>query len=210
MSPEHENQNPQPFVAEAPEAEAPAAVSAEALEETPLPATAERAAAESADEPEPVPTAEAQTEVTAEAAETSVEALDALIDQYSAPHQAPIEGEIIEGHVVAITDLGVVVDIGDKTEALIPAQELLDADAGPAPMPGQTIEVQRLDERKEGYQLLSYLRARRRRAWEKIEQSHRGRIPLTGRVVDRIKGGLVVDVGVRAFLPASQVDIRPV
>jgi len=153
---------------------------------------------------------EAEAESAAEPAETSVEAMDALIDQYSAAHQAPAEGEIIEGHVVAVTDLGIVVDVGDKSEALIPAQELLDADAGPAPMPGQTIEVLRLDERKEGYLLLSYLRARRRRAWERIEQSHRGHIPLTGHVVDRIKGGLVVDVGIRAFLPASQVDIRPV
>lgn len=146
----------------------------------------------------------------ADASPESSESLDALIDQYSAPSQAPTEGEILEGRVVAITDLGVVVDIGSKSEALIPAQELLDADAGPTLMPGQTVEVERLDERKEGYVLLSFLRARRRRAWERIEQSHRNHTPIVGRVVDRIKGGMVVDVGIRAFLPASQADIRPV
>jgi len=188
--------NPTPVVASDGTAAAPAMKPAE----EPVAEAAAESPAEAAAEP-------AEAEVSAEA---SAEALDALIDQYSAPHQAPTEGEILDGTVVAITDLGVVVDIGAKSEALIPAQELLDADAGPALLPGQTVEVERLDEHKDGYVVLSYLRARRRRAWERIEQSHRNHSPLAGRVVDRIKGGLVVDVGIRAFLPASQVDIRPV
>jgi len=192
MLPEHESESKQPSTPEAVGVQTPSAVSTEAQEE-----------------PRPAGEAAATQEARVESAEGSLEALDALIEQYSAPQQAPMEGEIVEGRVVAITDLGVVVDIGAKSEGLITAQELLDADAGPALLPEQTVEVQRLDQEKEGYQLLSYLRARRRRAWEKIEQSHRGRLPLTGRVVDRIKGGLVVDVGVRAFLPASQVDLRP-
>jgi small subunit ribosomal protein S1 len=182
-------------------------LAAESPETTPLEAAAETPASTEPQYPE---SAAADHAESAEVSADSSESLDALLDQYSAPHQAPTEGEILEGHVVAITDLGVVVDIGSKSEALIPAQELLDADAGPTLMPGQTVEVERLDERKEGYVLLSYLRARRRRAWERIEQSHRNHTPLVGRVVDRIKGGMVVDVGIRAFLPASQADIRPV
>ena len=216
MSPELENETTQP-AAEAvgvENAESAAEPTADTPEESPTPVaasdgTAAAPALERAEEPAAEASAEA-AETSAEPAETSAEALDALIDQYSAPHQAPTEGEILEGHVVAITDLGVVVDIGTKSEALIPAQELLDADAGPALLPGQAVEVERLDEHKDGYVVLSYLRARRRRAWERIEQSHRNHSPLAGRVVDRIKGGLVVDVGIRAFLPASQVDIRPV
>ncbi len=134
---------------------------------------------------------------------------DQLIDQYAVPQPASTDSELIEGQVVAITDLGVVVDLGAKNEGLIPAQEFVGSEGGIRLVPGQTVEVQRLDERKEGYVLLSYQRAHRRRAWEKIEKAHREHTDLTGQVVDRIKGGLVVDIGIRAFLPASQVDLRP-
>src|SRR2546425_1691044 len=140
----------------------------------------------------------------------AVEAFDdQLIDQYAVPQPASPDGELIEGQIVAITDLGVVVDLGAKNEGLIPAQEFVGSEGGIRLVPGQTVEVQRLDERKEGYVLLSYQRARRRRAWENIEKAYRDHTDLTGQVVDRIKGGLVVDIGIRAFLPASQVDLRP-
>ncbi|MBI3669354.1 MAG: 30S ribosomal protein S1 [Acidobacteria bacterium] len=152
------------------------------------------------------------TELSAEpaAGTETTEAFDEhLLEQYSVPQQAPSEGDIIEGHVVALTELGVVVDLGAKNEGLIPAQEFLEPDAGPTLEPGQAVEVQRTGERKEGYVLLSYQRARRRRIWENIEKSYRAHVPLSGKVLDRIKGGLVVNIGVRAFLPASQVDLRP-
>jgi small subunit ribosomal protein S1 len=163
---------------------------------------------------EPAVAAEASAEPAPEGAETadaetSAEALGELIDQYSAPQQAPAEGETVMGRVVAISDLGVIVDIGGKSEALIPAQEFVE-DGAITLLPGQEVEVQSLDQHKDGYILLSYTRVRRRRAWESIERSFREQAPITGRVVDRIKGGLVVDIGVRAFLPASQVDLRPV
>jgi small subunit ribosomal protein S1 len=70
--------------------------------------------------------------------------------------------------------------------------------------------VQRTGERKEGYVLLSYKRVSRRRVWAKIEEAYRNKTDLPGKVVDHIKGGLVVDIGVRAFLPASQADMHPV
>ncbi len=136
--------------------------------------------------------------------------LDAMIEQYPAPHQAPALGETVSGRVVAITELGVIVDVGTKSEGMVPAQELLEFEGQPPFEVGQEIEVEPLGQEKEGYQLYSYLRARRRRAWQQVEQSYRKHTPLTGKVVDRIKGGLVVDVGIRAFLPASQVDLRPV
>ncbi len=140
----------------------------------------------------------------------TAEELNQLMDQYAAPHQAPTEGEIVEGRVIAISDSGVVVDIGAKTEGLIPAQEFLESDQ-PIPFnPGQTIEVQLTGEHKEGYVVLSYQRAHRRRVWANIEKAYHEKTNMTGRVVDRVKGGLVVDIGVRAFLPASQADIRPV
>jgi small subunit ribosomal protein S1 len=148
-----------------------------------------------------------------ESAEGSAEAaaeMEQLMEQYAAPHQAPAEGEIETGQVVAVTDLGVVVDLGAKTEGLIPAQEFAESD-GPFPlMAGQQVEVQRTGDRKEGYVLLSYQRVRRRRIWSTIEEAYRNKTDLTGKVVDQVKGGLVVDIGVRAFLPASQADIHPV
>jgi small subunit ribosomal protein S1 len=134
-----------------------------------------------------------------------------LLEQYATPPPATSdEGEIFDGHVIAVTDAGVVVDVGGKFEGLVPAQEF--AESGGA-MPfgsGQTIEVERLHEHKDGYVLLSHLRAHRRRAWEKVEKAAAENQTLSGKVIERIKGGLVIDIGVRAFLPASQIDIRPV
>ncbi len=175
-----------------------AALEAPHIDQTVTPAAAQNStASESADA-----AAEPSAESTAE--------MEQLMEQYASPHQAPAEGEIETGQVVAITDLGVVVDLGGKTEGLIPAQEFAELD-GPFPLQvAQPVEVQRTGERKEGMVLLSYQRVRRRRAWSKIEEAYRSKADLTGKVVDHIKGGLVVDVGVRAFLPASQADLHPV
>jgi small subunit ribosomal protein S1 len=151
--------------------------------------------------------------VESDAGEPSTEStseMEQLMEQYAAPHQAPAEGEIESGQVVAITDLGVVVDLGGKTEGLIPAQEFAELE-GPFPLvAGQPVEVQRTGDRKDGMVLLSYQRVRRRRVWSKIEEAYRSKADITGKVVDTIKGGLVVDIGVRAFLPASQADLHPV
>ncbi len=145
---------------------------------------------------------EASTESNAE--------MEKLMEQYAVPQQSPAEGEIESGQVVAITDLGVVVNLGGKTEGLIPAQEFAELD-GPFPLVvGEPVEIQRTGERKEGMVLLSYQRVRRRRAWGKIEEAYRTKADITGKIVDSIKGGLVVDIGVRAFLPASQADLHPV
>jgi len=152
--------------------------------------------------------------------EEGTESLEQLIDQYvpapgplteGAEHPAPSESEALRGRVVEVTPLGVVVDFGAKSEGLIPAQELMELDSLQASFePGQIVEVQPLDQEKDGYLLLSYLRPRRRRVWQEIENSYRHHVPLRGRILDRVKGGLVVDIGVRAFLPASQLDVRPV
>ena len=131
-----------------------------------------------------------------------------LIDQYSEPVESAANNEIIEVKVVAYTEHGVVVDVGGKTEGLIPAVEFSETDI-PRPEPNTTIEVQRTGEHKDGYVILSYQKVLRRRTWEKIEAAFKAKETVTGKVVDRIKGGLVVDIGVRAFLPGSQYDLRP-
>jgi small subunit ribosomal protein S1 len=197
-------QDPEPLAAaQAPPPEPPAVTVAPA---EPMAAPNGAAAVEHSNVSEMVETAlesgEAPTESNAE--------MEQLMEQYAAPHQAPAEGEIESGEVVAITDLGVVVNLGAKTEGLIPAQEFAELD-GPFPLVvGQPVEVQRTGDRKEGMVLLSYQRVKRRRAWGKIEEAYRNKSDITGKVVDQIKGGLVVDIGVRAFLPASQADLHPV
>jgi small subunit ribosomal protein S1 len=151
-----------------------------------------------------------ETAVSEEHAELeSTETMDQLLDQFSTP-PAATEGEIFDGRVLAVTDAGVVVDVGGKFEGLVPAQEFLDSGEPIEFGEGQTIEVERLHEHKNGYVLLSYVRAHRRRVWERIEKSHREHTNITGKITERIKGGLVVNIGVRAFLPASQIELRPV
>jgi small subunit ribosomal protein S1 len=140
----------------------------------------------------------------------SNETMDQLLDQFPTPEPVVTEGEIFDGRVLAVTDAGVIVDVGGKFEGLVPAQEFAESGSAIEFGPGQTIEVERLHEHKDGYVLLSHVRAHRRRVWERIEKSYRQHSDIKGKVSERIKGGLVVDIGVRAFLPASQIELRPV
>ena len=131
-----------------------------------------------------------------------------LLEEYDEKQEAAASHEVIEVKVVAYTEHGVVVDLGGKTEGLIPAAEFTDTEI-PRPEPNSTIEVQRTGEHKDGFTILSYLKVLRRRTWERIEAAFKAKETITGKVVDRIKGGVVVDIGVRAFLPGSQYDLRP-
>jgi small subunit ribosomal protein S1 len=156
----------------------------------------------------------ASTAVDAEATSASEEAagseeMSKLMEQYDEKQEAAAHSEIVEVTVVAYTEHGVVVDLGQKTEGLIPAAEFSETEI-PRPEPNAKIEVQRTGERKEGFEIVSYQKVLRRRTWEKLEAAFKSKETVKGKVVDRIKGGLVVDIGVRAFLPGSQYDLRPV
>jgi small subunit ribosomal protein S1 len=161
--------------------------------------------------------AEAKKETHAADAETAAadeeaagsEEMSKLLQEYDEKQEAAASHEVIEVKVVAYTEHGVVVDLGGKTEGLIPAAEFTDTEI-PRPEPNSTIEVQRTGEHKDGFTILSYLKVLRRRTWEKIEAAFKAKETVTGKVVDRIKGGIVVDIGVRAFLPGSQYDLRPI
>jgi small subunit ribosomal protein S1 len=153
------------------------------------------------------PPADAEATAAAEEAAGSEE-MSKLMEQYDEQHEAASQNEIIEVKVVAYTEHGVVVDLGGKTEGLIPAAEFSETEI-PRPEPNAVIEVQRTGEHKDGFTILSYQKVLRRRTWEKIEAAYKAKETITGKVVDRIKGGLVVDIGVRAFLPGSQFDLRP-
>ena len=188
---------------EAPRSEPSASAEARPRHDSPAPPSETRAAADSAaSSPD-----EAQAAAEAEEAAGSEE-MSKLMEQYGEPHEAPAQNEIIEVKVVAYTEQGVVVDLGQKSEGLIPAQEFTDTEI-PRPDPNATIEVQRTGETKDGYVIVSYQKVLRRRTWEKLDVAFKNKETLNAKIVDRIKGGVVVDVGVRAFLPGSQYDLRP-
>ena len=187
--------------------------SSEAAPETPAAATQPEAAEVHGQLHEGVEARAAQSATDAEAAAAAEEAasteeMSKLLDQYDEQHESPAQNEIIEVKVIAYTEHGVVVDIGQKTEGLIPAVEFSETEI-PRPDPNATIEVQRTGEKKDGYVIVSYQKVLRRRTWERLDEAYKNKTTLTGKVVDRIKGGVVVDVGVRAFLPGSQFDLRP-
>jgi small subunit ribosomal protein S1 len=197
---------------EAPAAEPPVAEAATAsgTPETPAPIEPVKADEVHATVEEHAQAAVVDAEAAAAAEEAAgAEEMSKLIEQYSEPQEAAAQNEIIEVKVVAYTEQGVVVDVGGKTEGLIPAVEFSETDI-PRPEPNATIEVQRTGEHKDGFVILTYQKVLRRRMWEKIDAQYKAKETITAKVVDRIKGGLVVDVGgVRAFLPGSQYDLRP-
>jgi small subunit ribosomal protein S1 len=122
------------------------------------------------------------------------------------------DDHVIQGTVVNITDEHVVVDIGAKSEGMLPIAEVRDHEGNVSVKPGDPIAVMiERGEREEGYVKLSHQKAARLRAWDEIEKAYNEKTPIKGRVIDRVKGGLNVDLlGARAFLPGSQVDVRPV
>jgi small subunit ribosomal protein S1 len=121
------------------------------------------------------------------------------------------EGEVIKGKVVAITQDSVLVDIGYKSEGTVPVREFFGSDGQLAAKVGDEVEV--LVEKKEdeeGLILLSRDKAVRIRVWEELNKIYETGAKVEGRVISRVKGGLTVDIGIKAFLPGSQVDIKPV
>lgn len=145
--------------------------------------------------------------------ETSeTEDYQAFLDDYSNP-SFTADSEILNGHVLSVSDREVIVDIGRKIEGLVPASQFpVNAEGKPAVKAGDTIEVMfdRTGEPVEGYILLSFERAYRRHAWDRLEKAASEGATVTGRVVEKRKGGLAIDIGVIAFLPSSQIEVRPV
>src|SRR4029434_1198716 len=119
------------------------------------------------------------------------------------------EGEVVRGRVVEVRDSEVLVDIGYKSEGTIAIEECRHARS--LPKVGEEIEVYlESKEDNEGLIVLSKDKADKIKVWDQISRAHDSGTPVEGRVAEVVKGGLAVDVGVRAFLPGSQVDLRPV
>jgi small subunit ribosomal protein S1 len=119
------------------------------------------------------------------------------------------EGEVVRGRVVHVGSSEVLVDVGYKSEGAIPIEEF--QRHGALPKVGDEIEVYlEAKEDSEGLIVLSKDKADKIKVWDAITQAYEKGSPVEGRVVEVVKGGLSVDVGVKAFLPGSQVDLRPV
>ena len=135
-----------------------------------------------------------------------------MLDDYS--HFAPpAEGEVLQGYVLKVTANDVIVDFGYKSEGVVPIAQIPVVDGKPAVNAGDTIEV--MVEKggtltPEGYVPLSHRKAQNTKSWDTLEQAFRDNLLVSGHITGRTKGGLMVDVGVEAFMPGSQVDVRPV
>jgi small subunit ribosomal protein S1 len=126
------------------------------------------------------------------------------------------EGEILKGTVVRVDKESVMIDVGYKSEGLIPIREFRDEDGDVTISAGDTVEVllERWDP-GEGMLRLSHSKALRRQVWEEITKAFEAETPVKATVASRVKGGLSVRIGdskggVTAFLPFSQIDLRPI
>jgi small subunit ribosomal protein S1 len=136
---------------------------------------------------------------------------EALLAAHEGRTQSFSEGEVIRGKVIAITGSGVIVDVGFKSEGIIPIAQFTDEQGHVSIKVGDAVDVfLEQTEDSEGYVVLSREKAERMKIWDEIEHAYREGTTVKGRVIERIKGGLAVDIGVRAFLPGSQIDLRPV
>jgi len=139
--------------------------------------------------------------------EELIEAMEASLRDFK-------DGDILEGEVVKIDRDEVLLDIGYKSEGVIPSKELSirhDVDPGEVVKVGDHVEALVLQkEDKEGRLILSKKRAQYERAWGRIEEVMQSGSTIKGPVIEVVKGGLILDIGLRGFLPASLVDLRRV
>ncbi len=134
-----------------------------------------------------------------------------LLDLYDNSFRNIAEGEVVKGTVLKVTPSEVIVDVGYKSEGIIAIDEFIDETGQVAVQPGDIVDVllERTEDR-EGYVVLSREKAEKMKIWDDVEKAYAEKKVVIGRVIERIKGGLAVDIGVRAFLPGSQIDVRPV
>ncbi|CAN5348845.1 30S ribosomal protein S1 [soil metagenome] len=201
------NDNSQPGASESP---ATAATNAPAATEPRMSSNTSSAATSMASAPA-TETADANDDDDEENRSGSDVDFGAMLDQYEQEQAAFQEGAVVRGTVVNINERGVVIDFGYKSEGIVNPEEFTE-NGELTVKRGDEVEVLiKHMETQEGVPLLSRADAVRMRAWDVLEQAYKEGTPVKGRIIERVKGGLRVDVdGVAAFLPGSQVDSRPV
>jgi small subunit ribosomal protein S1 len=134
-----------------------------------------------------------------------------FLEDYS--HFAPpAADEVLQGTVLSISGKDVIIDFGYKSEGLVPIEQFQTHTGELTVRVGDAVDVmiEHGGEQPEGYVLLSHTRAARLRVWDHLDKAFQDQLVLSGHVLGRVKGGLAVDVGVKAFMPGSQADPRPV
>src|ERR1700722_7736338 len=134
-----------------------------------------------------------------------------FLEDYS--HFAPpAADEVLQGTVLGITGKDVIIDFGYKSEGIVPIEQFQTHTGEITVRAGDAVDVmiEPGGEQPEGYVLLSHTRASRLRIWDQLEKAYQEQLVISGRVMGRVKGGLAVDVGIKAFMPGSQADPRPV
>lgn len=135
----------------------------------------------------------------------------AILEQYESEQATFHNGQIVQGTVVDVSDRGVLIDFGFKSEGVAALEEFSVAGGEPTVKKGDEVEVVIKNiSSNDSPPILSYSAAQNRVAWDAIEKAHKEDTTVTGRITDKTKGGLKVDIGgVEAFLPGSQIDSRP-
>jgi small subunit ribosomal protein S1 len=134
----------------------------------------------------------------------------AILEQFEQDQTIYHAGDLVEGKVVGVSERGALVDFGYKSEGIIPAEETAD---GEEPLNvGDTIEVViKSIHSGDAPPQLSRTDALSRKIWNDLDEAYKGDVPVIGKIVDKTKGGLKVDInGIEAFLPGSQIDSRPI
>src|SRR5687767_2531264 len=134
-----------------------------------------------------------------------------MLEAYDNSFRNIAEGEVVKGTVLKVTPSEVIVDVGYKSEGIIQLAEFLDESSDLMVQAGDVVDVllERTEDR-DGHIVLSREKAEKMKIWDEVEKAYAEKKVVIGRVIERIKGGLAVDIGVRAFLPGSQIDVRPV
>ena len=133
------------------------------------------------------------------------------MDLYEESLKSIQEGKVLEGEIVEIGEEFVLVDIGYKSEGQIRVSEFFDRDGRLTARVGDTVDVLLVrKEDKEGRIVLSKEKAARAKIWDDVEEAFKNKETVRGKIVSQVKGGLSVDIGLQAFLPGSQADVRPV
>jgi len=175
------------------------------------PSSGEATASASAPESKPTPQATADSSLDEEERPAGDVDFGQLLDQFEQEQASLQEGEVVRGTVVGISDRGVVIDFGYKSEGIVNPVEFTE-EGKLTVKPGDEVDVlvKSMDSH-EGLPVLSRADAVRMKAWDDLEKAYRDGTNIKGRVAERIKGGLRVDIdGIAAFLPGSQVDVRPI
>ena len=134
----------------------------------------------------------------------------AILEQFEQDQTVFHSGELVQGKVVGVSDRGVLVDFGYKSEGIIPSEEFPDGVEGAVNVGDEVEVVIKNISGGDAPPTLSRVDAVGRKVWNDIEEAYKNETPIVGKIIDKTKGGLRVDVnGIEAFMPGSQVDSRP-